>query len=437
LPYNEWIVPKKILKSAEWVFLAGVFFLIIRNNTYPWPIKRLSDILFALSALGILGYLCFSKEWPRLTSLLRKNAKGTILIFSGLSLATLISFLRFGVPINGEGILEFGRLMEAIFLVIAIGFFQSYNGNFFKKVIFAQLSTVVYAAAFFLPKSFLIAGDMGRLRLFENNPANVAYYSFISMTFVLVWLLARNTSMKKRVVLSALGVLYAGTLLWTQLRGVWVGMAISIIFIIGYTAYRSFLSKGRFKYIAVASAAVLSLFLLGFTAIPSFPKDLVLLRLVDPHFVAANRFDVYTENPGVIFKTITQQKPTFYFQDPSRSYLWKEYSKRLLESPWGFGASFYPSLTVIYNNKPLAPHNLILEILVLGGVFMLLGFFDFFIRAYKNIFFYLRQGEFEWPLYVTAALTGFLAAAMFDNLDSFRFLWVIIGLGLNYSLLRG
>ena len=116
------------------------------------------------------------------------------------------------------------------------------------------------------------------------------------------------------------------------------------------------------------------------------------------------------------------------FREASRPRLWTEYSKRIIRQPFGLGVNY---ALVTYGDDERGPHNTILEILTLGGVLSLAGFIYLFYLGFKNIIMRLREVSADtWTLYLITALTGLVIASFFDNMSTFRIMWVLLGLAL-------
>jgi hypothetical protein len=53
----------KLIRLGGWLFLGAVALLIVRNNSYAWPVKRASDILFLLSFLSAIIFIFRKKDY--------------------------------------------------------------------------------------------------------------------------------------------------------------------------------------------------------------------------------------------------------------------------------------------------------------------------------------------------------------------------------------
>src|SRR3989344_7490300 len=197
-----------ILNFGKWTFLLGVALLIVRNNSYPWVIKRSSDILFLLAAILAVFLISRNREWREYWRKTNKVLTALAFIMAGVFLATAINYGFFNVGINGETILNFGRFVEVAAILLLAGFFQLKDGGFYKKAALFQLSTLIYFVVFLLPsreyfylpvfKCWFGLDCEYRFMLFDNFPTSVSYYLIVSLALTLVWLLTNFHPFNKK-----------------------------------------------------------------------------------------------------------------------------------------------------------------------------------------------------------------------------------------------
>ncbi len=420
-----------IIGAGKWLFLAGVSLLIIRNNSYPWPVKRASDILFVLSAIGSIAYLFISKEWRSFISDNKRIFTALVIMFAGLAIASINGQLR-GVPFGHEGILSVGRFIESALIIILVGFFQKYDASFWKKAALAQLSTLVYIPML-LTSQNNPATLMGRFQLFENWPSNVGYYLVVSLSLLIVFFLKNMRPFKKAFFLYYTSAVFLfGILLWSQSRGSWLAIAAVSAAAIILWNFRPSAGNAqalkinvRAKNIFMGIFLVLLMGILGFAVLPGTIKNLVALRFF-PQLVAYTNY--YESNPGNIIQTAFNDKIQVDLKDSGRIDLWKIYAKRYIANPVGDGAQYEP---IIYDGSKKGPHNTILELLIIGGPLVLISFLMLVWMAFKNLIYLLKKSVDEnahWVIYGICSLAGLIIAAQFDNMSTFRAMWLIIGI---------
>ena len=429
-----------ILNAGKWLFLIGISLLIIRNNSYPWPVKRASDILFALSAIGSIAYLFISKEWRSFISDNKRIFTALGIIFAGLAIASINGQLR-GVPFGREGILSVGRFIESALIILLVGFFQSHDASFWKKAALAQLSTLVYIPML-LTSQNNPAMLMGRFQLFENWPSNVGYYLVISLSLIIPFFLKNMLPFKKIFFIYYPTVIFLfGLLLWTQSRSSWLAISVISIMVIILWNFRPSAggapeskNSARAKSISAGAALILLMGALGFAALPGTIKNLVALRFF-PQLVGHTNY--YESNPGNIVQTALNNKIQVNLKDTGRIDLWKIYTKRYIANPVGDGAQYEP---ILYDGSKKGPHNTLLELLIIGGPLVLVGFLMLFWMAFRNAFRQFKKSNdvhAPWAIYAVCSLLGMAITMFFDNMSTFRAMWLIIGIGIFMEFREG
>ncbi|TSC82477.1 MAG: hypothetical protein G01um101420_310 [Parcubacteria group bacterium Gr01-1014_20] len=431
-----YITQERIAQVAEVMFLAAIMFLIVRKNDYPWALKRSSDILFLLSAILTALHLTFAVRWSSFLQTHRKVIVGFSLIFSGLILASIVSYVLDGVRIDTEGILMFGRFFEVGVVVLLVGFFATRNPHFFRKVAITQLSTLVYLCALFSQRNPNVT--MGRFVLFENRSDNVSYYLIVSLSLMVVLFLERVKPFRKSFFLFYLVAIgFSSILLWTFVRASWVGFSAAAFFTLLMWILKTKAEKAKRVFIGIVLIILLAP--LGFLVAPRMVRNGVIGKFF-PAIQRQIQEEVGFEKATtlVVAKTVLVDKPSFSFYDPLRVFLWKEYAKKMIERPIGFGIHFTTFTRATSQStvqwkliSSLGPHNTILEILVLGGFLALYGFLYLFYLGFKNLLQAFKAGsDTRWCLYVLASISGLAVASFFDHMITFRIMWVMVGLGI-------
>ncbi len=409
---------KNILTAGKWLFLAGIALLIIRSNSYPWPLKRASDILFLLAAL--LACSSFVREKPWKVGRIRQGIFGFLLIFGGILIATAFAYFLNGTKVTAAGVLAFGRFIEVAVIFLLAGFFLKQDPRFLKEAALAQLSTLIYLIALIYPA----LAPEGRFRLFENWPSNAGYYLIASLSMIYTWLAIRASGPARSALYFALFAGLGGILLWTMSRASWLAVLLSIGLII-FT--RLFVPgeqrRSKIKKAAVGLFTALLGIGFGFLLLSAPVKNQVLTR-----FFPQLQLDIWAQAPAATIKNILETDLMPDLSDPNRIIIWKKYISLLLKNPLGLGLD-YPPVTLGDESK--GPHNTLLELLLVAGPFGLAGFLYLFLVAVKNAATQARRSGYGavWPIYLLAVLAGFATAAFFDNMSTFRLMWILIGVG--------
>lgn len=414
---------KTLINLGKVFFILAVALLLIRKSSYPWIIKRSSDVLFLLSFLSCFWCLVTSSDYVRKLKELRNVVKGFVLLIGGLIFASVFAYFADGVLLRADGLLFLGRFLEIGMILFLIWFLQGEDSNFYKKVAIAQLSTVLYIPVIFFNRSDPSV-IMSRFQLFENWPSNVSYYLIVSLSLVIVFLLF--SPKKSFLVYFILGVGLFGIMLWTQSRAGLLGFLSGMLVIVLIFSLRA--RDKKLRRFVMSGFLILVLIVGGFFVLPSKIQNLVVIRFFPQMKSDQNIYSDSHEFTQRMLQDVSQKKLSPRLNDPSRLYLWKTYGSRVLSRPMGLGLNYQPEY---YSGSFRGPHNTFLEALTMGGILTLIGFVYLIFLAFKNLKVFFRSSlDFTWPTYVLASLVGLLVASFFDNMVVFRLMWVMIGLGM-------
>ncbi|MDO8574418.1 MAG: O-antigen ligase family protein [bacterium] len=434
-----------ILEFGKWSFIAGIALLIVRNNNYPWVIKRSSDILFLLAAILTVFFISRNRKWREYWQRTNKVVTALALVIAGVFLATAINYGFWGGKIDSEVILSFGRFLEVGVLMGSVGFFQSKDSNFYKKVAVAQLSTLVYLVSLAITKnSFVLDYQFQlldkfptyvyRFRLLDNFPSSVSYYLIVSLSLLLILALVSFYPLKKKFfVYFLLGSGLFGILLWTQTRAGWLGFLAVVLIILPYWVIKSRQRAIERLKLFLSGGLIVGLFaILGFLVMPYYAKNEVINRIFPVRTqIEAGGLNFEEVETGLVVRGVIQGGITPNLSERSRVYLWRAYLEKLTQSPLGLGLNHSPP---IFEGAPRGPHNTFLEVTAFGGVLALGGYMYLLYLAISNLLVKLKQNQnFKWPLYLLAALVGLIVASQFDNMSTFRIMWVIMALGIFFK----
>ena len=400
-PSRRW--DNRFLKIGEILFLLGIAFLIVRKNTYPWPLKRASDILFLLSLI------CALPQWRKILNIFEKVKTSSILLISGLLISSLYAYISLNIKINQESILSLSRFIEAIVILVLIGFYQGQNKNFYKLVALFQLSTLIYLITLAMPKIHTL---MYRFQFLENWPSNIGYYLIPSIIFLLSSFLYKNDKYKKILAYIGCSGLIA-IILWSQTRAAWLAIFLSVIILLFIWSNKS-PSKFALGLLIVGSMTTSGFFILK----PDLQSEV--LGRISPELRKGQ--NIY-EKRAVDLILQEGFSPNLY--EASRPFLWKEFGKRIIENPLGEGLNYRLIKDQIGDAK--GPHNTILEILINGGIISLLGYISLFYLGLKNL---LTKKMEIWRAYIFISLLGLVIASQLDNMSTFRLMWILLGLGI-------
>lgn len=419
---------KRLIQIGQCLFLAGVSFLIIRNNTYPWPVKRASDIFFLLSVICVVFYLTYYKEWRSYFRIVLRSLWGIGFLFFGIALGSALSFFISHRSLETEGLLTLFRFTECAVLLLMVVFFQIHDTRWYRKIAWAQLSTLIYIMVFIIPNTLYYTQQ--RFQLFENWPSNVGYYVVVSLALLFVFLLtsSRSRYLSLGLIMGSVGL--TAILLWTASRASWLSFMVISICILGVTTYHS--SRKLFT-IGRGLGIIVLVFITAFLILPQQVKNEVIGRVFPD-------LRTFTEQSGVSFFEIRSHDllriaenkdltPNLY--DESRPQLWWAYSKLIAAQPLGLGIN---APVIQYKGTPRGTHNTPLEVLLIGGAIGLIGYGYVWWLVFQNLFIHPVKSWSSWRLYVFAALVGLLVVSQFDGMSMFRLIWIFLGVGISFPV---
>ena len=318
---------------ASAIFLIAISLLIIRNNSYPWFIKRSSDILFLLSFLSFSVYILLERKTKEWFSENKRVIFALFLVVIGLAVASVTNYYITGSGIDKEGVLEFGRFIEVGMIILVTVALARADANFVKKVALAQLTTISYLAVLSFPG--ILNERMYRFQLFENWPSNVSYYVLVTLSLFVVSMFRSFVLDRKKLFLFYIGcLLFMSILLWTQSRAGWLTIAIVPVVVLLLWVFRPATPRvssngahGGAKKIGLILCGLLlllSLVPLAYLFLPSYVKTDVLLRIYPQYRPYVYERTSPLENGSTyLLKNVLLTNPPLHLSEPSRIFLWK------------------------------------------------------------------------------------------------------------------
>lgn len=425
-----------ILATLSLIFRKGLFL----QTFIPKPFE-----IFLFLAL-IAGIFYFSpKNLEKLKFIDRKIWFPLLIFLFSTGLATLISYLRYDVGFNTEGILNTVRFLIMIITFILFYVFFKEDEIFYKRVWWAFFTPVIFIPFLIFPKlayKFSIVGQGGRFYGLLQSPADASLFFLIALSFFFV-LFLKNFYQKKWYFCSVyflLTVTMASLILWSQARAAWFGMFGGLIMAscLVIIAFR----KNLLKNLLLNAVMIILILILSFAILPSSAKTILILRIFPQyfHYVREKVDDIpqlSSQNLSDLISKIKRENASLdLFYDQPRLAIWKDYLKLIPKNPLGLGLNYYhPQLAMELQGKPLGGyHNLLLEFWTYGGIASLGAFLYLLWRIILNIKKKIRDNS-ENPLTIysigiVSALFGLMIHALFGGLIFSYFFWILLALAL-------
>lgn len=461
-----------LVRASKFFLILGAVSLIFRKGQFlesflPKPFEVF--LLFAL--ITTLLYFLLSKNWSKLKIIPKEIYLLPLVFILSAGLATLVSYFKYGVSFNTEGILNVGRILVIVIAFLLISFYLREDKLFYKRLCLALLAPLIFIPFLILPEltyQFSIVGDDGRLYGFDEFPSLMAASSIVALAILFALFFENyyssgadilskaryssraDISSKARykihqflpIVYFFLTAAVAALIFWTQSRGAWLGM-IGVLLIIPILTGFSFFKKNIIKHLLISSFLIVLILIIGFLILPSSAKTVVILRIfpqyTHQYISKLHQPDARLFSQQDLSDLITEitKKPSFQAIGEGITYsqprftLWTAYSKLIPKNPLGLGINYFPDLAVkINDNSPRGPYNTILEFWVWGGIGALIAIFFLIWKIILNIKIKLKTRPDFWTIGVVAALFGLSIFAFFDNMSIHKIIWILLAMAL-------
>jgi hypothetical protein len=425
-----------ILATASLIFRKGVFL----QTFTPKPFE-----FFLILALISGFFYFFPKNLNKFKNIDKKIYLALFIFLFSVGLATLISYLRYGVGFNAEGILNAIRFLIMIITFILFYVFLKEDEIFYKRVWRSFCVSVIFIPFLIFPelayKLSLVKED-GRFYGFLQHPSTASLFFLVALSFFFV-LFLKNFYQKRGcfcLVYFLLTATMASLVLWSQTRAAWLGM-ISVLIAANYLSIIP-LRKKLLGYFLLNTAIIILILILAFTILPSSAKTTLILRIYpqyrqnilektdDPRqFSSENlRELIFKIKTGNIF-------PNLGFEQ-WRPVIWKGYLNLIPKNPFGLGVNYLPQLAVTVNKEAQGFHNLLLEFWAYGGIGSLGAFLYILWRTVLNIKNKIKSNSqnlssvYIYNICVVSTLAGLIIYSLFDVLIFQNFFWILLAMAL-------
>lgn len=429
-----------ILAAVSLIFRKGLFL----QTFIPKPFE-----FFLLLALISGFFYFFPKNLNKFKIIDKKIYLALFILLFSVGLATLISYLRYGVGFNTEGVLNAVRFLIMIITFILFYVFFKDDEVFYKRVWLTFLVSAIFIPFLIFPElayKSSIAGVGGRFYGLLQSPADASLFFLIALSFFFV-LFLENFYQKRRGFCLAyflLTVAMASLTLWSQTRAAWLGMVGSLM-IAGYLVIIAF-RKNLLKNLLLNAVMIILILTLSFAILPSSAKIMLILRIFPQYnYYVREKFNnnipqLSSQNLGDLTSKIKRENasPDLFYDQP-RLAIWKDYLKLIPKNPLGLGLNYYrPELAVKLQGKPLGGyHNLLLEFWTYGGIAALGAFLYLLWRIILNVKNKIDDSKNLLTIYnigIASALFGLIIHSLFGGLIFFYFFWILLAMALTRKI---
>ncbi len=399
------------LKIATWFLLLSIATIFIKKPALVFPVN-INDVFLAVSFLSFC-IAAYKKELHITIS--KKSWILTALIAFFLIIGSIITYIVFHKLTTGA-LIAYARIIS-----VGIIFFELYiiarNDTSFTYKAFLALcfSSFFLPLMFYMPmpiRSFFLDPSGHRLVGLLVDPNYFASFQLV-VTALLFWFTIRPTAATMGFVGKILSFVLLcfsiGSILWSGSRGGFLGLVVMLVMLIGFAVWRLPVKKSLLSVFLIFIACIG-----GYFVLPSYAKNSVALRIYN----IQNPYYAPTKEVPFLEKVSGQQ---------DRFALWQSSLVTIIHNPFGYGPSYHEAVNIYGepNDPHRVAHNTLLEILLTGGIGLLLviGIALWLIFANVSI-----RNSFGSLHVLIALLVGLGASSLL--LDSLwtRWIWIVLAL---------
>ena len=434
------INPEKI---SKFLLILATLSLIIRKGIFLETfIPKPFEFFLFLALIGSIFYF-FPKNLDKFKIIDKKIYLALFIFLFSVGLATLISYLRYGVGFNTEGVLTTIRFLIIIIIFILFYVFLKEDEIFFKRIWLSFLVPIIFTPFLIFPelayKFSLVKGD-GRFYGFLQNPALASLFFLVALSFFF-GLFFKNFYQKKKLFALLFffsSVIMTSFIFWSQSRTTWIEMVVALI-TLNYLIINVF-KRNKLNYVLLNFFLTFLLLVISFIILPSSAKTTSLLRIFPQYtsFVRESHPDLQTTSSEqvrqVLSKIKTEGSMPDILYDQLRPTIWKEYLKSSLKNPLGLGLNYFPVLAIKINGEPAGTHNDYLNSFAYGGPGALGAFLYILWRAFVNLRNKLKNFLSPYVVYyigISSALAGLLTCSILSGVALINyFFWILLVMAL-------
>jgi len=423
------------------IFVIAVFLLVWRGGNIlttavPKPFEALIILTGVLVVFGIiLGRLPFPTTQPfkqiyHVYGLLF----GALLFFSAVgSFVSIVKFPTwrdFGLDVAAD----YGRLLFVFFLFFLTAYLVVSYKNVLRSALFALALSPIAMFVAFVPSSQSFFVKEGRLIGAHADPNYLGSFVAVGIIISIALFLYEESRLRWLGLLNLF--IIAPIFLWAASRSAMLalGFALFALFAI-YVVRRT--SRSRFFNVLIVAGVLLTSISAGFSLFPAPSTLFIYERIMAPFVpeeVIREIVDVHTGEGRPAFEFLTRDNLNFDEQYFSRirGNLFKAGAITFMRTPLGLGPSFYRWSPV---GGVGGSHNTLLEVGLTSGWGGLLVFLIIVGSVFSKTRIFFRAEDWM-GISLTVSLFCVLINSLFLDMFTLRWLWLIMGMIVGYSLLK-
>ncbi len=410
---------EKINKS---LFLLSFVLLIFKRGSFaishmPNPFEIVFTLVVFLTIIDLILNKKIKEFW---LSIPKKIWIAVFVMILSILAGWVFAVLVRNLPITFNNILEFGGFFIGLTAFVLVLFYTRKDESFRRKCLFALLTLSVYVLALLpaVTDSLHLASGTIFLGL-SINPNVMAKILLVPamafMTFTIFEL--ENKSLK--LVYFLIAAILVSLVFWTGSRGALVSMSLGSLLLFFVFIFRDF----RWRKTFITAALILGVILAGYLITPNQSRLAFLARNFSPVNIELTKEIIRGQKDPKVYRGEYLAVPE------SRLTLWPTYLKAISKNPIGVGPNTHFGVTTSKGRYwEIGPHNTYIELLLWGGLALLLSYFYILFGALKNLKKRLKLNFNKIDLALLVILFTLSIAVFFNDCLQFYWLFIILAL---------
>jgi hypothetical protein len=410
------------LKIATYLLLASIATIFI-NGPMVLLFFKVNDLLLLGSLLILLvGIL-------RKDIVIQQDKKIFIFFivwFCFNIIGTIITFLLFEHVNYAPVLKEFSRMVACFLVFIEISTITKHVQSFIKWAIWSLIiPSIILPLIYFVPQNAMhyleyVNGEKIRFTGLFENPNAYSQFMIIPIILILFYISKSEINNRKTLFLAFLGFFFSclsvGTIIWSGSRSGILGLIAALSIFIFILAKSTPLKKIILKVILL-----IFLFPIGYFVLPNseVTHKQIISRLEEIKTVGGD---------GVTKET------RLFTGAQDRSGILVNSLKYIVKNPLGYGPEFSYSINITdnYGKEHMGSHNIILQLVLTGGILLLILSGYALFKILQQTFIIYRWSFTEINILI-AILLGIIVSSLFSDYLYARWLWVILALIYSYT----